>query len=530
MPSLFSFENLHRQYMRCRRHKRGTRNALRFDARLEENLVQLHEELESRTYHPSRSVCFLLKQPKFREIFAADFRDRVVHHVLVDALERDWERRFIHDSYACRKGKGTHRAVARVQTFMRRVTHNGTRPGYALQLDIQGFFFNIDKEVLFQILDKHLQNDALRWLARTMIFHDCTHHVIFKGNRGLWRQIPSHKTLFGTGNVRGLPIGNLSSQFFSNVYLNELDQFAKHHLKVRHYLRYSDDFVLVHEDPAQLLTWREALAAFLEERLHLCLTKPLVRPRLISNGLDFLGYIVRPDYLLVRRRVVNKIKVRLTGYQGQLVRLDAGAVVFTHDAAALASLRASWAASLAHMQRANSYRLRQALRDRHGWLRHFFRLDEGLLTPWIQPLTRVGTLRQQYQMVTQIYPDALVWCQVGCFYECYDAGAEWVRQHLGLAFTPPRCGFARQCGVPGSLFPQLIRRLMPLGRPVCVVREIAGRVGPVRPRGVAEYWQPVPGTLFLSCEYGPHFLVQKGRVLNREKERLVPNSVPGSCA
>ena len=108
MPPLFSLENLYRQYLRCRRHKRNTHNALRFEAKLEENLVRLREELEHRTYHPSRSVCFVLKQPKFREIFAADFRDRVVHHVLIDVLERVWEPLFIHDSYACRKGKGTH--------------------------------------------------------------------------------------------------------------------------------------------------------------------------------------------------------------------------------------------------------------------------------------------------------------------------------------------------------------------------------------------------------------------------------------
>lgn len=418
----------------------------------------------------------------------------MVHHVLVGALERDWERRFIHDSYACRKGKGTHRAVQRLQTFMRRVTHNGTRPGYALQLDIQGFFFNIDKvdkAILYDLVARRIDDDALRLLARTIIFHDCTQNVIFKGNRALWRHIPPHKTLFGTGNVRGLPIGNLSSQFFSNVYLNELDQFAKHHLKIRHYLRYSDDFVLVHDNPAQLLAWRKALAAFLEDRLHLRLTKPLVRPRLICNGVDFLGYVVRPDYRLVRRRVVNKIKARLMDYQTRLVQPRKGWVVFRHDAVALASLRASWASSLAHLQQANSHRLRQALRDRCAWLRHFFCLDEGLLTPRVEPLTPAGSLRHQYQVVIETYPEAVVWCQVGCFYECYDAGAEWVRQHLGLAFAPPRRGFARQCGVPGWIWPWLVRHVLRLGRPVCVVREIEGPVGPLRPRRVAEYWQPL---------------------------------------
>ena len=174
MPPLYSLENLYRQYRRCRRQKRNTHNALRFEVRLEENLLQLHEELEGRTYHPSRSVCFVVKQPKFREIFAADFRDRVVHHVLVEVLERVWEPIFLHDSYACRKDKGTYRAVRRLQQFMRRVTHNGAKPGYVLQLDIRGFFFHIDKEVLYQIIAKRVRDEALLWLARTVIFHDCT--------------------------------------------------------------------------------------------------------------------------------------------------------------------------------------------------------------------------------------------------------------------------------------------------------------------------------------------------------------------
>ena len=295
VPPLFSFENLYRQYLRCRRQKRTTHNALRFEANLEENLVRLREELAGRTYHPSRSVCFVVKQPKFREIFAAEFRDRVVHHVLVEALERIWEPIFLHDSYACRKGKGTHRAVTRLQQSMRRVTHNGTKPGFALQLDIRGFFFHIDQERLFQIIAKRLRDETLLWLARTIIFHDCTEQPVFKTARTLWRHIPPHKTLFGTENRRGLPIGNLTSQFFSNVYLNELDQFVKHRLKVRHYLRYSDDFVLVHGDQAQLLAWRERIEAFLAERLRLSLTDPLARPQPIRNGVDFLGYIVRPE-------------------------------------------------------------------------------------------------------------------------------------------------------------------------------------------------------------------------------------------
>ena len=459
---------------------------------LEENLVRLREELEGRTYHPSRSVCFVVKQPKFREIFAADFRDRVVHHVLVDVLERVWEPIFLHDSYACRTGKGTHRAVTRLQQFMRRVTHNGTKPGYALQLDIRGFFFHIDKEILYQIIATRVRDEALLWLARTIIFHDCTEGAVYKTNRRLWRHIPPHKTLFGTENRRGLPIGNLTSQFFSNVYLNELDQFVKHHLKARHYLRYSDDFVLVHEDPAQLLAWRAQIQAFLAERLRLSLTNPVAKPQLIKNGVDFLGYIARPDYLLVRRRVVSRLKARLAGYEARLVRRQPGWVVFTHDVATLVKLRASWASSLAHVKMAQSYRLRQALLRRGWWLAHFFTVEDGLLRPREPGAVGNPSLKSQYDAVTRTYPEALVACQVGCWYEWYDAAAEQAMKACGLNPARPRRGFDCQCGVPLRLWARTLPALLTLRLPLCVARETDESLGVVKARRVAEYWQPIP--------------------------------------
>jgi len=168
-----------------------------------ENLLRLHEELEGRTYTPSRSVCFVLKQPKLREIFAADFRDRVVHHVLVDYLEKIWEPLFIYDSYACRKGKGTHRAVKRLQTFMRKVSRNGTRRAYFMHLDIRGFFLHINKEVLYGIVAKRIRDEKILWLARTVIFHDCTTDFVLKGKKGLIEKIPPHKTLFNRENKSG---------------------------------------------------------------------------------------------------------------------------------------------------------------------------------------------------------------------------------------------------------------------------------------------------------------------------------------
>jgi RNA-directed DNA polymerase len=158
--SLFTLENVFRQYLACRRNKRNTINALRFEARQEMELLKLQEALADRSYTPGRSVCFFVQRPKLREVFAADFRDRVVHHILVAYLETIWEPIFIHDSYACRKGKGVHAAVDRLQLFMRQATANGTRPAFALQLDIRNYFMTIDKPRLLAMLNDKLRGET----------------------------------------------------------------------------------------------------------------------------------------------------------------------------------------------------------------------------------------------------------------------------------------------------------------------------------------------------------------------------------
>jgi hypothetical protein len=274
--------------------------------------------------------------------------------------------------------------------------------------------------------------------------------------------------------------------------VHTLNQFVKHQLKARHYLRYSDDFVLVHEDPAQLLAWREEIQAFLAERLRLSFTDPLAKPRLISNGVDFLGYIARPDYLLVRRRVVSRLKARLAGYEARLVRRRPGWVVFTHDATTLAALRASWASSLAHLNIAQSYRLRQALLRRGWWLAQFFTVEDELLRPREPGAEGSPSLKSQYDAVERAYPEALVACQVGCWYEWYDVAAEQAMKACGLNPVRPRRGFDCQCGVPLRLWASTLPALLTLRLPLCVVRETDESLGVVKARRVAEYWQPIP--------------------------------------
>ncbi len=244
---LYSFFSLYQAYLACRKRKRGTINALSFEQDLLENLFALGETLRAGNYRPARSVCFVTKQPKLREIFAADFADRVVHHLLVPRLEAVFEPRFIHDSFACRKGKGTHAAVYRLREFMNRAARGGRQVAWFLQLDIRSFFVSIDKEILFSIIERHVKDREILDLTRRIIVHDRTANFVYKGEPELLLRIPRHKTLFHAPKAKGLPIGNLTSQFIANVYLNELDQFVKHTLKARNYLRYVDDFVFLHE-------------------------------------------------------------------------------------------------------------------------------------------------------------------------------------------------------------------------------------------------------------------------------------------
>lgn len=159
----------------------------------------------------------------------------------------------------CRNGKGVHAGVQRLQQFIRRATANGSRPAWYLQLDIRNYFMRIDKDILFARLSSKIKDAIALWLTHLLVYHDCTSDYVMRGNPALAQAVPAHKTLFGSEANKGLPIGNLNSQFFANVYLNSLDQFVKHELKCRHYLRYCDDFILLSDDALQLEVWREQI-------------------------------------------------------------------------------------------------------------------------------------------------------------------------------------------------------------------------------------------------------------------------------
>jgi RNA-directed DNA polymerase len=301
-----SFEDLVAAYFDCRRHKRNTKSALAFELDLERNLVGLFDELAGGHYRPGPSICFVVTRPKYREVWAAAFRDRIVHHLLYNKIGERFERSFIADSCACIPGRGTLYAVERLESKIRSVTRNWSRPAWYLKCDVANFFVAIDKPTLAALLEPRIPELWWRDLAELILFHDPRPDVILRCSPDELAQVPAHKRLAGQPSHRGLPIGNLSSQFYANVYLDRLDQFVKHQLRAGSYIRYVDDFVLLHESRDWLVATLAEIAAFLprELQVHLNPAKTILQP--IDRGVDFVGQIIRPWHRRIRRRTFNE--------------------------------------------------------------------------------------------------------------------------------------------------------------------------------------------------------------------------------
>jgi retron-type reverse transcriptase len=386
---LFSYPKLITAYHSCRQHKQHSVNALIFKNQLFENLAELANGLKSFQYFPSRSICFAVSYPKLREIFAADFRDRVVHHLLVNQLEPRFEKEFIFHSYACRKNKGGHLAVHHLSRFLHQLTTNFSQPGYYQQLDISNFFARIDKPILNTILKQHIQRyyssepikqKQLLWLTKTIISHDPTSNYHLNGSAQLHKKVPKHKSLFNQPQHKGLPIGNLTSQFFANVYLNQLDQFCKRQLKIKYYLRYADDVVMLSQDKQQLQYWQQRIREFLLQKLKLKLNPTKTKIASIYQGIDFVGYLVKPHRVYVRNKTVNQVKTILGCFnQGMLwvhnhQRQEAAAFKTKPTPEQITYLQAALNSYYGHFRQADSFKLRKHLYQQHfGTLKKYLK-------------------------------------------------------------------------------------------------------------------------------------------------------------
>jgi RNA-directed DNA polymerase len=369
MDTIFTLEKLYTAYRACLKGKRNTANALKFEYDREKNLCALLTELQTRTYRVSRHMYFIVTHPTPREIFAADFRDRVVHHLLCNEIQGLFEQGFSPHSYANRKGKGTHRAVKQVQRDMHCVRRHYPKGKWYLKLDIENFFRSIDRTVLYDLIEEKIKIEAnviqgvltprcqqeLLWLVWTIVFHDPTTDYVYRGHPRKRALIPPHKSLLHGSSGAGLPIGNLTSQFFANIYLDALDRFVTKKLGINCYARYVDDFVLMDTDRRRLTACRRPIEVFLRETLKLQLHSGKTQLQQCVKGLDLLGYIVRPNYILVRRKVVGRMRVVLMAFDTNYAccyGLSIETLIEGHKA-----LADSIASYLGHFSHATTYRL-----------------------------------------------------------------------------------------------------------------------------------------------------------------------------
>lgn len=308
--SAISLSELFEAYAECRQNKRQTMNALHFELDYERELIVLYEEINNRTYRIGRSIAFIVDKPVKREIFAADFRDRIVHHLIIRKLNPLFERTFIYDSYACRVGRGTHLGIQRANRFIRQCSRNYTQDCTILRLDIQGFFMAIDKRILWKKLHHfieqhyvHADKQLLLWLCHTVLNNNPTKNCLIKGSRKNWDDLPHDKSLFHSAPACGLPIGNLTSQIFANFYLNIFDHFIKHDLGIRYYGRFVDDFFMVHESKELLKSLIPIVRDFLKIQLGLTLHPRKMYLQHYSRGFQFLGVVIKPHRITCGKRI-----------------------------------------------------------------------------------------------------------------------------------------------------------------------------------------------------------------------------------
>lgn len=274
--SIISVESLLVSWQEFLRGKRKRRDIAEFSVHFMDNVFSLHQELREKTYRHGQYKAFKLNDPKPRHIHKASVRDRLIHHAVYRILYPFFDRKFIFDSYSCRNDKGTHRAIRRFASIAQKVSHNHTRTCWVLQCDIRKFFASIDQAILINILKQHILDQNIVWLLENII---CS---------------------FQTSPGEGLPLGNLTSQLFVNVYMNEFDQFVKRKMKVRHYIRYADDFVILSEDKQYLIHLLPKIKKFLTEQLQLTLHPSKVSLRTVASGVDFLGWVNFPNHRVLR--------------------------------------------------------------------------------------------------------------------------------------------------------------------------------------------------------------------------------------
>jgi retron-type reverse transcriptase len=285
---IYNMSNLFLAWRKARKGKTKKSYVIEFEKNLIKNLLKLHYELKNKIYSPKSLKTFILRDPKTRKISKSDFRDRIIHHTILNILEPIFDKSFIYDSCANRKGKGNLFAIKRFESFKRKITNNLKSEAFCLKADIKHYFQEVNHKILIEIIKRKIKDKKVIWLIKQILNNF-------------------------DNKEKGMPLGNLTSQFFANIYLNDLDYFVKHKLKAKYYLRYVDDFIILHESKEQLRIWKKEIDKLLKDKLKLELHPDKSRIIPLSKGIDFVGFRNFYYYRLLRKRNIRNIenKIRL---------------------------------------------------------------------------------------------------------------------------------------------------------------------------------------------------------------------------
>lgn len=338
---IISLENLFSAWDKFRSDKQKKRDVQNFERKLEENIFNLRRDLKHKKYKHGNYVSFYIQDPKQRLIHKATVRDRLLHHAIFAVLNPIFEPTFISDSFSCRVDKGTHRAIDVLEKRIRQISANNFKTCFILKGDIKKFFETIDHTILLNIIGKRIKDNNAIWLLEEIIgSFSSKYSAVFE--------------------EKGLPVGNLTSQLFANIYLNELDQFIKHKLRIKNYIRYTNDFVIVAEEKTYLENIIFPIRSFLTKELKLELHPKKISVRRAHQGTDFLGYILLPNHRLLRkktrRRIFKKLEQRIGEYKDGLIGEQ--------------TLEQSLQSYLGVFSHANTHKLEQELKNKFWfWLK-----------------------------------------------------------------------------------------------------------------------------------------------------------------
>lgn len=420
------FKELYDSYIECSQNKSNTQNALVFAIQKEKNLMALIYDLQKSTYKVWKSIYFIITYPKVREVFAGDFRDRVVHHFFIRSIEKNFYKDLTPSAYSCIKNRWTHRCIEDIKSIYWDYK-------YYLQIDIKSFFMSIDKHILKQKVTRYLpKNDREHINSKNIDFdvgiysyildiilqNNPTTHCIYKWDKNVKKLLPPHKSLFNCKDWVGLPIWNYTSQFFANVYLNDLDKYILQELWVKHYYRYVDDLVLFWNDYKKLTSYRDMINNYLKRELNMELVWDKTHLKQTSHWLDFLGYFIKLHVVYTRKRVKNTFLKKINMLQDTVIHYhnydSIKFKIINFDTQETLSFMSCVSSYIWHMKHCNAKNLLKRFYFKNSFLKYYF--DKSYQKQKYLKSKKFKNNYTWYKYFEYLYKNTILFYKIGTYY------------------------------------------------------------------------------------------------------------------